>query len=112
MRVHVFARNVALAPSLAEFIERRLQFALGRFASRVDDVTVRLEDLNGPRGGIDQQCRIEANVVPSAWKTAVAKGASIHAAVCQAVDKIARAVRKDLARRRTRRVRAGRRAGI
>ena len=112
MRIQVFTRNVTLAPSLAEFIERRLQFALGRFSSRVNEVMVRLDDLNGPRGGVDQQCRIDASVLPSAHKTAAGKGASIHAAVCQAADRIARAVRKDLTRRRTCRVRAGRRAGM
>lgn len=109
MRVHVFAKNVALAPSLVEFIERRIGFALDRFASRIVKVVVRLNDLNGPRGGVDQRCRIDANVTPSARKTAEGTGLSIEAAVCQAVDRIACAIRRDLGRRHTRRVRAGRR---
>lgn len=109
MRVHVFAKNVTLVPSVSEFIERRLGFALGRCASRVINVVVRLHDLNGPRGGIDQQCRIDARVAPSARKTVQGKGASLEAAICQAVDRIACAIRKDLARRRTRRIRSGRR---
>lgn len=109
MRVQLHAKNVHLAPSLSEFIERRLRFALGRFASRVTQVAVRLCDVNGPRGGIDQQCRINATFIPSAHKTVQATGASAEAAICQAVDRIAGAVRKDLARRRTRRLRAGNR---
>ncbi len=109
MQVHVVAKNVTVAPSVAEFIERRLGFALGRFASRVIRVVVRLRDINGPRGGIDQQCRIAATVTPSAHKTAEGRGASVEAAICQAAERIACAVRKDLTRRRTRRVRAGRR---
>jgi len=106
MRVQFHAKNVHLAPSLSEFIERRLRFALGRFASRVTKVVVRLCDVNGPRGGIDQQCRIDATFIPSAHKTVQGTGASAEAAICQAVDRIAGAVRKDLARRRTRRLRA------
>ncbi len=109
MRIHVFAKDVTLDPSVTEYIERRLGFALGRFASRVMEVAVRLRDVNGPRGGIDHECRIEANITPSARKTVRGKGESVEAAIRQAVERIARAVQKDLARRRTRRVRAGRR---
>ena len=109
MRVRVFAKNVTVTPRVAELIERRLGFALGRFASRVIEVAVRLQDLNGPRGGIDQHCRIDASVRPSAYKMAEGRGLTVEAAICQAVDRIARAVRKDLARRRARRIRPGRR---
>lgn len=109
MRVHVLAKDVTMSPSLLGFIERRLGFALDRFASRVVNVAVRLHDLNGPRGGIDQQCRIYANVGPSVRRTVEGKGASVEAAISQAVDRLASAIRKDLARRRTRRLRAGRR---
>lgn len=110
MRVHVFAQNVALAPSLSEFIERRLGFALGRFASDVTRVVVRLQDMNGPRGGIDQRCRIDASIAPCVLKTAEGKGANAEAAICQAVNRIASAVRRVLARRRVRGTRAARRS--
>ncbi len=109
MRIHVYARNVRVTPSLLEFIERRLGFALGRFASRVSKVVVRLGDLNGPRGGVDQQCRIEARLVASARKTTQGQGESMEAAICSAVDRIAGVVRKNLSRRRTFRIRMGRR---
>lgn len=110
MQVHVIAKNVVVPPSVSEFIERRLEFAIGRFAPRVNNVVVRLDDVNGPRGGVDQRCRIDARIVPSARATATGKGISLEAAICQAADRMACAIRKDLARRRTRRVRANRRA--
>ena len=47
-----------LSPSLAPFARRRLEFALGRFAARVRSLTVRLADLNGPRGGVDKHCLV------------------------------------------------------
>ena len=37
---------------------KRLEFALGRFAGRVRSLTVRLTDVNGPRGGPDKKCLI------------------------------------------------------
>ena len=43
--------NVALA-------RQRLEFALGRFAGRVRSLTMRLTEVNGPRGGPDKKCLI------------------------------------------------------
>ena len=50
------------APTLRDQIERRLGFALGRFGDRISHVRLFLEDLNGPRGGVDLECRAVANV--------------------------------------------------
>jgi hypothetical protein len=35
---------------------------LGRFATHIERATVRFEDINGPRGGIDTVCRIQLTV--------------------------------------------------
>ena len=42
--------------------ERRLRFALGRFAGRIDRVLVQVCDTNGPRGGLDKQCRVRVRL--------------------------------------------------
>jgi hypothetical protein len=42
----------------AALVQKRLEFALGRFAGRVRSLTVRLTDTNGPRGGCDKKCLI------------------------------------------------------
>jgi len=62
MRMMIHSRKIALPRTLRDHVERRLGFALGRFENRIDRVTVWLEDLNGPRGGVDKRCRIEACV--------------------------------------------------
>jgi putative sigma-54 modulation protein len=43
---------------LPDHIERRLRFALARFAGRIQKIFVFLHDLNGPKGGVDKLCRI------------------------------------------------------
>ncbi len=88
MRVRAPAKDVRMAPPLLEFIERCLGFALGRFASRVVKVVVRLYDLKGPRGGIDPQCRTHASVGPSARCAVEGKGTSVEEAISPAVDRL------------------------
>ncbi|MGQ9649071.1 MAG: HPF/RaiA family ribosome-associated protein [Phycisphaerae bacterium] len=109
MRIQIFARNVTLEQEWEDFIERRLRFAIGRFASRIQEVIVRIRDLNGPRGGIDQHCLIDAHILPSARKSAKAIGPDLGTAISKAVDRISRCIRTDLDRRRTRRIRGGKR---
>lgn len=57
MRILVRAGG-GFPPTLIDLVHRRLEFALGRFSGRVRSLTVRLKDLNGPRGGPDKHCQI------------------------------------------------------
>ena len=41
------------------YIRRRLGEKLGKYSSSIERVTVRVRDVNGPRGGIDLLCRIK-----------------------------------------------------
>jgi ribosomal subunit interface protein len=100
MAFELRVRNGEITLELREHVERRLGFALGRFGGRVGRVTVSLEDLNGPRGGLDQHCRIEVGLVPSGKVMAEATGVEVIAAVNRAAERIARRVRNDLERRR------------
>lgn len=50
--------GVEVDKGLREHIDRRLNFALSRFGSRVSKAIVYLTDNNGPKGGIDKSCRV------------------------------------------------------
>lgn len=56
MRIRI--RTSLMLGERRTLVERRLLFALSRFEPRIRSVEVRLRDINGPRGGIDQQCRL------------------------------------------------------
>lgn len=58
MKVDIQGLGLRLSASLVEHGERRLRFALTRISDRIRRVTVRLGDVDGPRGGEDKFCRI------------------------------------------------------
>ena len=47
MQLSIRSDSVKLSEALREYITRRMHFALGRFASAIQRVSVRTEDING-----------------------------------------------------------------
>lgn len=103
MQVKVQTLNQA-AGNLAGFVERRVRSAMRRRAGVLPQVTVRLEDLNGPRGGPDKECRISlrtdghgtlvARALATTWRRAV------HAALMRAVQLMTRVLGRSQSKRR------------
>jgi hypothetical protein len=78
---------------LADLIHRRFTFALGRFDGRIHSVTVRILDVNGPRGGIDKQGRVTVRVRGDAWPIVIENiDADAAVAIDRLADRTARAV--------------------
>jgi ribosome-associated translation inhibitor RaiA len=100
MQLHIRGQNLFLAPAVIERIERRLRFALSRFTDRIDRVTVRFADLNGPRGGVDKRCRIVVRLRPGGQIVIEDTAAGLETAIDRGADRAQRAVARALARTR------------
>jgi hypothetical protein len=48
-----------ISPMLADRVRRKLARRIGHAAPLIERGTVRFEDINGPRGGVDTECRIK-----------------------------------------------------
>ena len=105
MKIEIRNLNERIDQSQREYIERRLLFALGRFGSRIRRVMVRLEDMNGPRGGLDKRCHIEVRVPGRGVLVVDVRDVELESAVSRAAERIARRVRDELTTRRTQRQR-------
>lgn len=100
MLLELHARGVDVEHGLRDYVERRLNFALSRFGSRITKAAVHLTDTNGPKGGIDKSCQIVvrlrglgdvvAEVVDSEWP----------ATIDRATARIGQNARRSLDRRR------------
>ena len=100
MQIYIRARKIEVDEALRAHVDRRLRFALGRFGERIAKVTVRFEDANGARGGVDKQCHIEVALRPSGNVLVEDLDPDIRTVVDRAADRAARAVERDLQRRR------------
>lgn len=58
MKIEIISKNLELTDNLQRHISRQIEFGLGRLSSHIRKVSVRLSDINGPRGGVDQHCQL------------------------------------------------------
>ena len=100
MRVNVTVRDLNAEGALIDAVERRIRFALGRFSNRVRQVDVTLTDVNGPRGGADQQCRLRATLPTSPPIVVETHSTDALAAVGDAAERAARRISESLNRAR------------
>lgn len=105
MRFSVSGDRVKVTTALREYIDRCLHFALGRFAPVIDHVSVRVGDVNGPRGGIDKHCQIVVKL-QAAGSNPIAtndKDEDLRAAVARASNRAGRTVARAIERKRGKR---------
>ncbi len=102
MKIELRSSNVPISAALREHALRRLDFALRRFASRVEEVVVRLVDVNGPKGGPDKRCRIVVRFATSGSVLVEATEADAYCAVSQAAMRLDERVARAITRRRPR----------
>jgi putative sigma-54 modulation protein len=100
VRAHIRLLGIDLHPDDRAYVRRKLGMKLGKFATSIERVSVRVEDVNGPRGGVDQVCRIKVVLIGLPTLVFQARNDSLEAAIDGAVAGTERAVRRSVQRRR------------
>jgi len=100
MQVFVSAKNFKVNETIREHIDRRLAFALDRFQQEIDRVDVSLADLNGPKGGLDKQCRMVAKLRSLGTLVIEDQDMDFFAVIDRAADRLGHAVQRAIDRRR------------
>jgi ribosome-associated translation inhibitor RaiA len=90
--------GLAVGPDLRRRINRRLGWRLGKFAPRIERLTVRFEDVNGPRGGIDVACQIKAVISGLPSVVVTERAAQPVEAFDRAGQRVERVVRRAIDR--------------
>jgi ribosomal subunit interface protein len=107
--VSIRAAGVDVDDDTRDYIRRKLGQKLGKFATSIERVSVRLRDVNGPRGGVDHQCQVKV-VLSGLPSVVVEEGReTMRATIDAAMSGITRSVRRALGRRQERPLQRARR---
>ena len=99
MQLNVRSRGIEVTSALTDYCSNRIATHLGRFASEVEKVTIRIDDLNGPRGGIDKRVQIHLVLRRApAINVEVAK-ADVWAGIDNVTSRVGACVARNLKRR-------------
>ena len=99
MRLFVRSNNVALTDPIRTYVDRRVRMVLGRFGPKIAWVSVRISDVNGPRGGVDKLCRIEARFWGSLPVVVEDAAADLRQAIDRSIQRMGRAAARAAAKR-------------
>lgn len=110
MYIEVRMRGCGITSSIREWSEQRVMFALGEFKERLRFVHVRLSDQNGPKGGVDQKCLMEARFTGGGTVVTKVSDSDAYTAISRAAARLGRRVGSIVDRQRTRRRSAALRA--
>ena len=98
MKIEVRFRGMQGSEALREHAVRRVHVHLSRFGQELSGVIVRIGDINGPRGGLDKRCRITVQGPGFGSSTLDELSNDVYAALDLALERMARAVGRSLAR--------------
>jgi len=100
--IHIRVPQSNFRPEERALIRAKLTRRLGKFAQSIERVSLRTEDVNGPRGGVDCVCRIKVVLRGLPSVVLEKQDAFMNAAVDLALAGVERGVRRALTRRRAR----------
>lgn len=103
MRYEIRSRGVEVTDRLRAHVAERLRHALAHFGGQPPEVRVYLRDVNGPRGGLDKQCRVVVEMPRYGRVVLTGTDTDVYAAVTSTVSRARFAVRQRVKRRLARR---------
>ncbi len=88
------------AAQLREVAERRVRFVTRRLAWLVPRARIQMEDVNGPRGGVDKRCQVELNTNGKGTVVITSIARDWRTALDSALSRAARAILRSWQRGR------------
>jgi putative sigma-54 modulation protein len=100
MEIDIRCQNMSLNDEIQTEVDKRMNFALQQFNSWITRVQVHLEDINGPRKGVDKQCRVLVGLKGGKTIKVQDTDADMIAAINRTADRLGQAVSREVDRRR------------
>jgi ribosomal subunit interface protein len=102
MKMTIHAHHLAVPDDLPAYLEKHVTRPLAHvFDDSAAELAVHLGDARPRRGGVDQECKLTFRIPGLKMVHAESVAEDIHAALLQAGDRLKRAVKKELQKRRS-----------
>jgi len=96
MEIRIQARGLPRAAQLRQYAGARLKAVLARFADAIAEVTVRMDDINGPeRGGVDKLCRAVIRFRDSSLLVVEELGSEMTGVIDRVVERVGRGLARQ-----------------
>lgn len=112
MRTEIISLRWSITEAMADHISIRLKHLEHRFGDHVNSMAVRLTDINGPKGGDDKVCRLQARVENHPSINTEGRHTDIYTAIAQATHRMERSLGSILDESRSRNPRSRHHAGF
>lgn len=104
MQIAIQTHGFPLTGALEKHVQDRLRFTFSRVADRIRRVQVTLSDINGPRGGVDKRCLIEARLDGQPSIVIQDLQSDMYMAINRAAGRASRSVMRRLALKSSKRL--------
>jgi putative sigma-54 modulation protein len=101
MKIDIYSQKFSMTKALSKYAKRRLDFSLASKSEHINKVTMRLSDINGPRGGTDKCCRIQVQLTGLPDVVVEDTELDMYTSIDRACDRVSRTVIRKLERRQT-----------
>jgi putative sigma-54 modulation protein len=101
MRLTIRAPQLSATDRIRSYVDKRVRDALTHVEDRIENVQIRLEDLNGPKGGVDKRCQVYANCGRLGIVRTEARDDDLRLAIDTAVERAKSAVQHAVGKRKT-----------
>ncbi len=99
MQTIIQTRGFKLTQALQEYTHKRLAYAISFASEHVQRITVRLSDINGPRGGEDKRCKLVLKMQGMPSMVIEDTESNLYSAIDRAVERASRSLARILKRR-------------
>jgi putative sigma-54 modulation protein len=104
MQTDIQSRGFTLTDAIQNYTVRRLRYAVSFASEYIQRVTVRLSDINGPRGGADKRCHLVVTLENMPSVVIEDTESDLYVAIDRATERASRSVARHLERKHTYRV--------
>ena len=99
MKVVIRSNDFTLTDSLRTFLNEQVRKSMSVCARNIELITIRLKDINGPKGGVDKECIVEIQIANQSPVVVKKRNSDAYRGIRQAVTRAARVALRRLRKR-------------